>query len=181
MTLIAAEMVVRQGRLEATWSGIALAAPQLLLVPTFLLLILCLDNVVMPENRIWGNLAVAFALLYALLMPMVCVLLAISLIGSGNDAAGRSTLLADDSFVSGLNGLGRVYMCVSAMFAGLAFDRSGLQNVLRWLGSANGFIAIAILAACLGFPNLFAGLWAVSIPAFAFVGALFFREMKAAR
>jgi len=181
LAVLVSETAVRSGMLPAPWNGVLLATPQLLLVPAFLMLILCADNVVAAERRIWGNLAVAFALLYAVLVPMISILVAISLIDSGAEAGRQQAVLAEGSFVLVLDRLGRAYMCVSAMFTGLAFDRDGLEAWLRRLGMVNGLVGLAILAACLGLANPIGSLWAVSLPAFALFAVHFFRQMPTGR
>lgn len=175
---LVAEFAVRIGAVPPPWNGMLLTGPQLLLVPAFLMLVLCLDHVVPPRSRLMGNFAVAFALLYAVLVPMVSILLAVSLINSDSEAGGQQAVLAHDSFVLVLDGLGRVYMCVSAMFAGLAFAGSGLRGALRWLGIANGIVALLILAECFGYPSVLTRAWAVTVCIFALASAEFFRRLR---
>jgi hypothetical protein len=172
------ELGVRIGAVPAPWNGFLFSGPQLLLVPAFLMLVLCLDHVVPHRHRLMGNFAVAFALLYAVLVPMVSILFAISLIDSETRAGGQQAVLAPGSFVLVLDGLGRVYMCVSAMFAGLAFAGSGLRAALRWLGIINGVIGAAILAECFGYPSVLTRAWAISMCTFALISVEFFRRLR---
>jgi hypothetical protein len=150
--------------------GLALLlTPSLLLGSTFLVLTVCVRRVAPPDRRVYGEVAVAFATAYAVLVSLV-YFVQLTLVAprlARGDTAGIEAFVfvPFDSFLYAVDILGYAFMSVSTLFAARVFAGGGPERVARGCLLANGLL-LPFLVFQMYYPPLIwvASLWAVTFP-----------------
>jgi hypothetical protein len=160
---------------------VVLLTPSLLLGPSFLVLMVCVDQLAAPRRQIWSRLAVAFAIIYAVLIS-INYFVQLTWVAP-RLAAGRTVGIEDflfvpfDSFLYAVDILGYSFMSLATLFAARVFVGDGLERAVRWFMTANGlllpFIALQMYAHVLIW---IAALWAVTFPGSTLALAMLFRR-----
>jgi hypothetical protein len=155
--------------LRAPWDVMLPIAPSLLLVPAFVAMMVCVNATVPAERRIWSQLGVTFACVYA---PLCAAAYIVELFvveprvlrGAATQVA-LLTLVRGDSVFNAIDGIGYVFMCLATLLAAPSFFRTGLDRWIRWLIVGNGLLAIPIFLTYFVSRSfmLLAGLWCATI------------------
>jgi hypothetical protein len=160
----------------------ALLTPSLLLGPSFLLLMLAVDQLAPSERKIWSRAAVAFATIYA---ALICINYYVQLTWvAPRLAQGRIPgmepflFIPFDSFLYAVDLLGYSFMSAATLCAARVFTGGGQERVVRWFLTANGlllpFIALQMYVHWLVW---IAALWAVTFPGSSWSLAVVFRHL----
>lgn len=171
--------------LPAPWDVILPIAPSLLLAPSFLVLLVCVNAIVASERQIWSQLGVAFGCVY---VPLCVAAYVVELFvveprvlrGASSETA-LLTLVRGDSVFNSIDGVGYLFMCLATSFTSQAFERNRLERCIRWLFLANGALAVPIFLTYFVDRAFMwgAALWSVTITASAVLLAMkFTRAMR---
>ena len=184
---IAGELAHLSGMLGLHDSPESLAVrmvPSLLLPIAFVVLMTTIHDGAPKQSRIWAHLALAFAVIYAVLVSFVYfVELAVVIPRTIQGEADQVALLifGFGTFMFAVDILGYAFMSLSTLLAAPVFDDSGLERWIRRALIINGLLAPAI-ALQIFYPPLFyvAAIWAVSFPAATVMLAVWFRRAQQA-
>lgn len=163
---------------------VVLLTPSLLLGSSFLVLMVSIHQVALPERRVWSHAAVAFATAYAVLVSTV-YFVQLTLI-TPRLAEGRLERIEPflfvpfDSFLYAVDILGYSFMSVATLFASRVFVGGGLRRMVRLFLMANGlllpFIALQMYVHSLIWVASF---WAITFPGATWSLALLFKRARA--
>jgi hypothetical protein len=160
---------------------VVLLTPSLLLGSSFVVLMVAVHLAAPGERRIWSNLAVVFATMYAVLISVVYyVQLAwvAPRLAQGRTAGIEAFLFVPfDSFLYAVDILGYSFMSVATLFAARVFAGGGLNRVVRWFLTANGLLLPFLALQMYWHPLIWvASLWAITFPGSTWALAIFFRR-----
>ena len=182
MLFTVAAVLTEARLLSAPWDVILPIAPSLLLAPSFLVMLVCVNAVVSSERKIWSQLGVAFGCVY---VPLCVAAYIVELFvveprvlrGATSETA-LLTLVRGDSVFNAIDGVGYVFMCLATLFAAPAFEENRLERWIRWLFLANGVLAVPIFLTYFVNRSFMwgAALWSVTITTSAVLLATFFRR-----
>ena len=168
--------------LKAPWDVVLPIAPSLLLAPSFLSMLVCVNALAPDRSKIWSQLGVAFGCVY---VPLCVAAYIVELFvveprvlrGSATETA-LLTLVRGDSVFNAIDGIGYVFMCLATLFAAQAFGQTRLERWIRGLFLANGALAVPIFLTYFVNRSFMwaAALWCVTIAGSAILLALFFRR-----
>ena len=159
-----------------------LLTPSLFLGSSFLLLMLSIHQLALPEKRVWSHAAVVFATMYATLISVVyfvqLTLIAPRIASGRTEGIEVFLFVPFDSFLYAVDILGYSFMSVATLFAARVFVGNDLSRVVRWLLTANGLL-LPFIALQMYFHGLIwvASLWAVTFPGSTWALAVFFRRL----
>ena len=166
--------------LPRPWDVVLTIAPSLLLAPSFLALLVCVNALTPGERQIWSQLGVAFACVY---VPLCVAAYIVELVvveprvmrGNTTETA-LLTIARGDSVFNAIDGIGYIFMCLSTFVASRAFDKSRLQ---RWIGRlfvVNGMLAVPIFLTYFVSRSFIwmAALWSITITGSAILVAIHF-------
>lgn len=158
-----------------------LLTPSLLLGPSFLVMMVSVYHLAPEEKRIFGQIGVVFAVVYAVLISMnyyVQLTVVAPRLASGN-TSGISVLLfiPYNTFPYAVDLLGYGYMSLATLASAFVFSGEGRERLARWFMIANGLI-LPFLVFQTYFPILIwpASLWAVTFPGSTILLATIFRH-----
>jgi len=162
--------------------GIAvLLTPSLLLGSSFLVLMAALHRLAPPAKRVYSQIALAFATVYATLISMV-YFTQLTLVGprlAAGDTAGIEYLIFVPyrSFLFAVDLLGYSFMCIATLFAAFALPALGGARAAKLFLLLNGALT-PFLAFQMFMPDLIwiAALWGVTFPAAMIALATLFRQ-----
>ena len=170
------------GLTPAPWSLMTLTFPSFWLALSFVILMISIYHYASDDRKIWGHIAVAFAIMYAALNAGVyflqmAVVVPFMLNGQAEEVA--FITLKMGTFIYGLDVLGYSLMSLATLFAAPVFVGGRLERWVRWSLIANGLLTPALLLQQ-NFPTFaIAALWAITFPiATALLAVLFKRKMK---
>lgn len=173
--------------LLAPWDVVLTIAPSLLLAPSFLTMLVCVNALTPSERKIWSQLGVAFAGVY---VPLCAAAYVVELFvieprvmrGDTTQTA-LLTLVRGDSVFNAIDGIGYIFMCLSTLVAAPAFEQAQLQRWIRRLFLANGVLAVPIFLTYFVSRSFMwiAALWSVTITGSAILIAVHFRRGGALR
>lgn len=170
---------------STTLGLVVLLTPSLLLGVSFVALTVSIHYLAEASRRIWSQLAVAFAIMYATLISIVYyVQLAFVMprLARGN-AEGIELLIFEpfDSFLYAIDVFGYSLMSLSTLCAAAVFGSQGIERWIRLALIANGCL-IPFLALQMYYPPLIWGgsFWAITFPAASWLLAIHFSRLKAA-
>lgn len=165
---------------------VVLLTPSLILGSAFLILMVCVHQATAPERRVWSQVALSFAIVYAVLISVnyyVQLAWVAPRLARGEIRGMEPFLFVPfDSFLYAVDILGYTFMSVATLFLAGAFTGPGLERVIRWFAIANGLL-IPFLALQMYFHPLIwvASIWAVTFPGTTWALAIFFaRQGRAA-
>jgi hypothetical protein len=170
------------GLTPAPWSLMTLTFPSFWLALSFVILMISIYHYASDDRKIWGHIAVAFAIMYAALdagvyFLQMTVVVPFMLNGQAEEVA--FITLKMGTFIYGLDVLGYSLMSLATLFAAPVFVGGRLERWVRWSLIANGLLTPALLLQQ-NFPTFaIAALWAITFPiATALLAVLFKRKMK---
>ena len=169
--------------LPAPWDVVLTIAPSLLLAPSFLAMLVCVNALTHNEQKIWSQLGVAFAGAYVPLCVAAYIVelfvVEPRLLRGVSAQMALLTLARDDSVFNAIDGIGYIFMCLSTLVAAQAFDQAGLERWIRRLFVVNGILAVPIFLTY--FVNRsfiwMAGLWSVTITGSAILLSVHFHRV----
>ena len=152
----------------APWQLITLMFPSFWLALSFVILMISIYHYASDERKIWGHIALAFAIMYATLNTAVYFLqMTVVLPLTLNGAADKVAFLtfSTPSFIYGLDALGYSLMSLATLFAAFVFVRGGIERWIRWALIANGLLTPGLLLQQ-NFPIAFdvGALWVITFP-----------------
>ena len=156
---------------------------RLFLGSSFLVLLVCVHYLAMPDRRVWSHAAIAFATIYAALISInyyVQLAWVMPRLASGNVQGVEPFLFVPfDSFLYAVDILGYSFMSLATLFAAGVFTGGGQERVVRWFLIANGllipFIALQMYVHWLIW---IAALWAITFPGATWALAVLFRRAR---
>ena len=160
---------------------VLLLTPSLFLGPAFLVLIVAIHQLALPERRIWSQAAIAFATVYTALISInyfVQLAWVGPRLGAGRTEGLEPFLFTPfDSFLYAVDILGYSFMSVATLLAAFVFTGAGLNRIVRWFLIANGLL-IPFIALQMYFHPLIwiAALWAITFPGSTWSLAVLFRR-----
>src|SRR5512143_1447128 len=133
--------------------------PSLLLAPTFVVLMVCVHSYAPNAKKIWSQVGLAFAIVYA---TMACVnyivqltVVRLSILNRETDGLAMFVIGNPHSIFWALM-VDYVFMNLAMLFAAPVFDGGKLERWIRWLFLANGASAvITILGIVVDSPMIF--------------------------
>ena len=170
------------GLTPAPWHLITLTFPSFWLALSFVILMISVYYYASEERKIWGHIAVAFAIMYATLNAAVYFLqmtVVVPSILNGQVEQVAFITLSMGTFIYGLDVLGYSLMSLATLFAAPVFVGGRLERSIRWSLVANGLLTPALLLQQ-NLPTFaIAALWAITFPVATALLAVFFkRKMK---
>jgi hypothetical protein len=171
---------------SSTPLGIAvLLTPSLLLGPSFLMLLVSVNEIARPERKVWSQSAVALATIYTALIG-INYFVQLTWVGprlaAGKTAGIEQFLFTPfDSFLYAVDILGYSFMSVATLLAANVFTRGGQERIVRWFLIANGLL-LPFIALQMYLHSLIwvAALWAVTFPGSTWSLAVLFRRTRTA-
>ncbi len=170
-------------RLRPPWDVVLTIAPSLLLAPSFLALLVCVNALTPDVRKVWSQLGVAFACVY---VPLCVAAYIVELFvveprvmrGNTTETA-LLTIARGDSVFNAIDGIGYIFMCLSTLITAPAFDHSRLQQWIGRLFVMNGMLAVPIFITY--FVNRsfiwLAALWSITMTGSAVLLAIHFRRV----
>ena len=160
---------------------VILLTPSLFLGSSFLVLVVSIHQLALPERKIWSHAAVAFATAYAVLISIVyfvqLTLVAPRLARGQREGIEVFLFVPFDSFLYAVDILGYSFMSVATLFAAMVFTGRGLERVVRVFLTANGLLLPFIALQMYFHPLIWvAALWAVTFPGSTWSLAILFRR-----
>jgi len=163
---------------------LVLLTPSLFLGSSFLVVLVGVHYLAMPDRRVWSHAAIAFATIYAALISInyfVQLAWVMPRLASGNVQGVEPFLFVPfDSFLYAVDILGYSFMSLATLFAARVFTGGGQERVVRWFLIANGllipFIALQMYVHWLIW---IAALWAITFPGATWSLAVLFRRARA--
>jgi hypothetical protein len=170
------------GVLVFPWDEILIFGFSICIPVPFVLAMAALHHTVPEARRIWTQCALAFAVMYAVLVVIVyptqlAVVVPAKL--AGNAAAVQGLTVTAGTFMWVIDGAGYILMGIATLFAAGAFAGDPSQKWLRRFLIANGLIDPVILAVYV-LPALLpvGGLWLVTAPGSMWLLARYFRRLR---
>ncbi len=167
---------------SSTPLGLAvLLTPSLFLGSSFLVLMVSAGHLAPPGRRIFSQVAVAFATIYAALISInyyVQLAWVAPRLAAGRIAGMESFLFVPfDSFLYAVDILGYGFMSLATLFTAMIFTGKGAERVARWFMIANGLlIPFITLQNYWHWMIWIAALWAVTFPGSTWALAVIFRR-----
>lgn len=166
---------------------VVLLTPSLFLGSAFLVLMVSVHELAVPDRRVWSHAAVAFATAYAVLISTVYFVqltLVAPRLARGRTAGIEAFLFVPfDSFLYAVDMLGYSFMSVATLCAGRALTGTGgTERIARLCLTANGLLLPFLALQMYVHPLIWiASLWAVTFPASTWaLAVLFLRAPPAA-
>jgi hypothetical protein len=169
-----------------------------LLAPAFVALLASIHQYAGPGKKVWSQLGLSFATIYAVLSP-VNYYIQLTVI-QNNPLRISESVLVPFIFIPGTplfaqDMLGYAFFCAATLAAGFVFAGDRLENTIKWLFILNGvlFIAPTLILPALDLPTDPAGtgvgdrvgvyanlVWSTYIAITTALVAVFFRRLSAA-
>jgi hypothetical protein len=165
----------------APWHLVTLTFPSFLLAPSFVILMISIYHYAGDERKIWGHIAVAFAIMYATLNSAVyfvqmTVVVPSTLSGAGSAVA--PITLSIGTFIYAFDVLGYSFMGLATLFAAFVFVGGGIERSTRWALIANGLITTPGLLLQQQLPTALylAAVWIITFPVATALLAVLFKR-----
>jgi hypothetical protein len=163
-----------------------LLTPSLVLGSSFLVLMVCVHDCARADRKVWSQIGVAFATVYAALISINYFVqltwVAPRLAAGRTDGLEPFLFQPFDSFLYAVDILGYSFMSLATLFAAMVFTGGGLSRIVRWFLFANGlllpFIALQMYVHSLIW---IAALWAVTFPGATWSLAVLFHRASVER
>ena len=160
---------------------VVLLVPSFFLGFSFLVLVVSINQLASPGEKIWSQAAVAFATCYAVMITInyyvQLTLVAPRLAGGRVAGIEPFFFVPFDSFLYSVDILGYSFMSLATLFAAKVFRGGGQERLVRFFLIANGLL-IPFLALQIYFHWMIwiAALWAVTFPGATWSLAILFRR-----
>ena len=180
---IAAELAHLLGLLgvhDSPQSLVIRMTPSLFLPIAFIVLIGAIHATASQQDRVWTQIALAFAIIYAVFVSFVYftqITVAVPLALQGD--ADKYPLLefTFGTFMFAVDILGYAFMSLATLFAAPVFKGDGLERWIRWALVANGCLAAPIALQIIFQPLWYAAaIWVVTFPVTTILLAIWFRQ-----
>ncbi|GAB6056363.1 hypothetical protein JCM15415_16790 [Methanobacterium movens] len=183
MIYIMALLATLAGLLKPPWDMAYQVFPSILLAPSFLVLMIAINNYVPDERKIWSNIGVAFAIIYATIVSIVyftVLSLVLPNMLQGTISSLGILQWAPNSFLQNVDGIGYGFMSLATLFSAYAFAGNGIEKWARRFMIAHGIIIVGVIGSVF-MPIFFsiATLWIITFPLFSITLVLLFREAAA--
>jgi hypothetical protein len=171
------------GLTPSPWHLLTLTFPSFWLALAFVVLMVAVYNYAPGKAKIWAQIALSFAIMYATLNAAVYFLQMTTVFPAM--LAGQAERVAFielnfGTFIYAFDVLGYSLMSLATLFAAPVFAGDGIEKWTRRFLSANGVLTPALLLQ-LNFPTFpIAGLWAITFPVSCVLLAVFFRRKLSA-
>lgn len=175
------------GVLAPPWTAVAALTPSIVLAPSFVALMVSFHQSIPVERKVWTQLAIAFACIYA---PLCTVAYAVELsvvqpmvLRGQADQVALLTLsqygTQPNTVFSAFDGLGYTFMSLACLFAAGALGKDRLQVWIRWMLIATGVLGVPTVLTYFVNPEFFwsTALWGFTVPAFSVLLAIYFRRV----
>jgi hypothetical protein len=183
LAYIVALLATLTGMLIGPWDTFYQLAPSIVLAWSYMVLMACVLDIALPEQKIWATIGFGFALMYSVMNSIVyfTVLTVVIPHVLRNEAELVSVLLFEPgAFLFAVNGLAYGFMSMAALFAAPVFARRGPEARVRWAMLAHGIIGPFIVGAVMWPPLTYIGaLWIVTFPVMGILLAILFRRANA--
>lgn len=162
---------------------VILLTPSLFLGSSFLLLMVSVNQIASKDKKIWGQAAMAFATVYAVMISInyyVQLTWVTPRLAEGRIAGMEQFLFVPfDSFLYSVDILGYSFMSVSTFLAAMIFTGKGIERIARWFLIANGLlIPFIALQMFWHWMIWIAALWAITFPSATWALAIIFKRYK---
>jgi len=162
---------------------VVLLTPSLLLGSSFLLLMVSVNQVASEDRKIWGQAAMAFATVYAVMISInyfVQLTWVTPRMAEARIAGMEQFLFVPfDSFLYSVDILGYSFMSVATFLAAMIFTGKGIERIARWFLIANGLlIPFIALQMFWHWMIWIAALWAITFPGSTWALAIIFKRCK---
>lgn len=160
---------------------VVLLVPSFFLGFSFLVLVVSINQLASPGEKIWSQAAVAFATCYAVMITInyyvQLTLVAPRLAGGRVAGIEPFFFVPFDSFLYSVDILGYSFMSLATLFAAKVFRGGGQERLVRFFLIANGLL-IPFLALQIYFHWMIwiAALWAITFPGATWSLAVLFRR-----
>jgi hypothetical protein len=163
---------------------VVLLTPSLFLGLAFLLLMVSVNQIAPKDRKIWGQAAMAFASVYAVMISInyyVQLTWVTPRLAEGRIAGMEQFLFVPfDSFLYSVDILGYSFMSLATFFAAMVFTGKGIERIARWFLIANGLlIPFIALQMFWHWMIWIAALWAVTFPGSTWSLAIIFKRSAA--
>jgi len=170
------------GQHDSPESLVVRMTPSLLLPIAFVILMVAIHACASEQRKIWSHSALAFAVIYAVLVSIVYfVELTVVIPRTIRGEADQVALLSFGfgTFMFAIDILGYAFMSLATLFAAPVFGGQGLERWIRWALLVNGLLA-PVIALQILYPPLWnvAAIWVVSFPAATVMLAVWFRRSR---
>lgn len=118
--------------------------PSIFLAPTFIIVVVTLNNKIEKSKKIWTQLAIPFAIIYAVMVTIVYFVAMTIIIPEQMDETNKMVeplLYEFGSFLYAINVLGYGFMSLSTLFLSFAYSNN---KITRFLLLLNGILFIII-------------------------------------
>jgi len=160
---------------------VVLLTPSLFLGSVFLVLVVAIDQLSVPDRKIWSHIAVVFATIYAVLISQNYFVQLTWV--APRLANGRAQNIAPflftpyDSFLYAVDILGYSFMSLATLFAARVFIGKGQERIVRFFLTANGLlIPFLALQMYVHWFIWIAALWGVTFPGSTWSLAILFKR-----
>jgi hypothetical protein len=181
-----AAVLTEAGALTAPWDVVLPLAPSLLLAPSFLAMMVCVNALTPADRRIWSQLGVAFAAVY---VPLCSAAYIVELFvveprvlrGEGHETL-LLTVVRGDSVFNAIDGVGYIFMCLATLLAAPAFGNARRERWISRCFLANGAVGVPIFLTYFVNRSFIwgAALWSITVSASALLLAVHFRRLRLA-
>ena len=160
---------------------VVLLVPSFFLGFSFLVLVVSINQLASPGEKIWSQAAVAFATCYAVMITInyyvQLTLVAPRLAGGRVAGIEPFFFVPFDSFLYSVDILGYSFMSLATLFAAKVFRGGGQERLVRFFLIANG-VLLPFLALQIYFHWMIwiAALWAITFPGATWSLAVLFRR-----
>lgn len=171
--------------LNPPWNTILPILPSLLLAPSFLIMLICLNQSLPDSKKVWSQIGVSFATLYMAFISIVYITwLLVVLPHEMKGKASEVALLrfTPGSMMQAIDGLGYFFMGIATLFTAQVFSGTGIEKRLKWLFTLNGLLAMPIIIAYitnLPFFTIIGTLWGLTVPGLAVLMVGYFKMKRA--
>jgi hypothetical protein len=165
--------------LPKPWDVYIPIGASLLLALVFVTLTVAIHYSVPNDGKIWSHLGIVFAVLYASLVSLVYVTWLFVVephILKGDSDKVALLIFEPGSFLQMVDGLGYTLMMIAALCSALAFVNRGLGRWIRWVGIANGILAIPEFLSYVYYSLILGVGWVITFPLFCILVAAHFRQ-----
>ena len=169
------------------WDIYGSLIPSLTLAPAFLVMMVCVHSTLPAGKRIWGQLAVAFSIIYVPLVSMsyVVEMIVVSprVMRGEPDAVSIFTLTSTTSVFNAIDGLGYAFMSLATLCAAPAFSTGRIARWIRWLFIGNAVLLIPTVLTYFVSRSflIFVTPWAITVPGSTLLIAVLFRQAARSR
>ena len=180
ITYIIALLATLTGLLKPPWDMTYQVIPSIFLASSFLVLMIAVHYYTPDERKIWSNIGMVFAIMYATITSIVYfTVLSVVLPNILQGTASTLGVLqwSPGGFLQNVDGIGYGFMSLATLFSAFAFTGHGIKAWTRRFMIAHGVIVIGIVGAVF-LPVLLGigALWIITFPLFSIALLLLFKQ-----